>query len=119
MPVILLLKLFLVPVLIYLVTLCGRRWGPGVAGWLSAFPIIAGPILLTIALEQGSAFAASAAEGTLLAVIAILVFGLAYAWASARFGVAGSLATALIVYASAVAALQSVSLGPVASFFVV
>lgn len=119
MPAVLLLKLFLVPLLIYVVTLCGRRWGPGVAGWLSAFPIIAGPILLAIALEQGANFAATAAEGTLLAVVAILVFGLAYAWASARFGVAGSLATALAVYACAVAALQYVRLAPVSSFLVV
>lgn len=119
MPAVLLLKLFLVPALIYLVTLCGRRWGPGVAGWLSAFPIIAGPILLAIALEQGAAFAATAAEGTLLAVVAIVVFGLAYAWASARFGVSGSLATAFVIYALAVGLLQWVSLAPGASFLVV
>jgi hypothetical protein len=45
MNAVLLLKLLLVPLLIYLVTLAGRRWGPAVAGWLSAFPIVAGPIL--------------------------------------------------------------------------
>jgi hypothetical protein len=45
-----------------------------VAGWLSAFPVVAGPILLTIALEHGTEFAADAAEGTLLAVGATLVF---------------------------------------------
>ena len=39
-----LLKLLLVPALIYAVTLAGRRWGPDVAGWLSAFPILSGPI---------------------------------------------------------------------------
>ena len=58
MPLILLLKLLLVPSLIYAVTLVGRRWGPGVAGWMSAFPIVSGPILLTVTLEQGAAFAA-------------------------------------------------------------
>jgi hypothetical protein len=51
------LKLTLVPLLIYLVTLAGRRWGPAVAGWLSAFPIVAGPILFALTLEQGAAFA--------------------------------------------------------------
>ncbi|HBF50271.1 MAG TPA: hypothetical protein DDX04_07705, partial [Massilia sp.] len=60
MTAVLALKLVLVPLLIYLVTLAGRRWGPSVAGWLSAFPIVAGPILLTLALEQGAPFAASA-----------------------------------------------------------
>ncbi len=52
------------------------------AGWLSAFPIVAGPILFALNLEQGAGFAARAAEGTLLAVVAILVFCLVYAWAS-------------------------------------
>lgn len=119
MPAILLLKLFLVPVLIYLVTLAGRRWGPAVAGSLSALPVVAGPILLTITLEQGTAFAATAAANTLLAVIAILVFGIAYAWASGRFGVAGSLLLSLVAYAASVAALQLVELELVHGFLLV
>jgi hypothetical protein len=113
------LKLLLVPALIYLVTLAGRRWGPAVAGWLSAFPIVAGPILFALTLEQGPAFAAHAAEGTLLAVVAILVFSLAYAWASTRFQVAGSMALALLAYGAAVAALQSLRLPLGAAFVLV
>jgi hypothetical protein len=38
MNAVLVLKLALVPMLILGVTLAGRRWGPSVAGWLSAFP---------------------------------------------------------------------------------
>lgn len=110
MTTVLALKLFLVPLLIWLVTLAGRRWGPLVAGWLSAFPIVAGPILLALALEQGAPFAASAAEGTLLAVVAILVFSLAYAWACIRCGVAVSMLLALCAYGLAVAALQALRL---------
>jgi hypothetical protein len=113
----LVLKLFLVPFLIYLVTLAGRRWGPAVAGWLSAFPVVAGPILLTISLEHGAAFAAAAAEGTLLAVGATLVFCVAYAWASGRFGVGGAMAAALLAYAAAVGVLQGAH-PPVVSSFV-
>jgi hypothetical protein len=107
MNAVLALKLTLVPLLIYLVTLAGRRWGPAVAGWLSAFPIVAGPILFALTLEQGAAFAARAAEGTLLAVVAILVFSLAYAGASVRCGVAGSMALALLAWAGSVAVLQA------------
>ena len=107
---ILALKLFLVPSLIYAVTLAGRRRGPAVAGWLSAFPIVAGPILLAISLEQGAGFAATAAEGTLMAVLAMLAFSLAYAWASGRMGVAGAMPAALAAWALAVAGLQSVRL---------
>ena len=104
------LKLFLVPSLIYAVTLAGRRWGPAVAGWLSAFPIVAGPILLAMTLEQGAGFAATAAEGTLMAVLAMVAFSLTYAWVSRRMGVAGSMPVALCAWALTVAALQSVRL---------
>jgi hypothetical protein len=113
------LKLFLVPLLIWLVTLAGRRWGPAVAGWLSAFPIVAGPILFALTLEQGAAFAARAAEGTLMAVVAILVFCLVYAWASARWAVTGSMALALLAWATSVALLQQLRLPPAAGFVLV
>ena len=104
-----LLKLLLVPFLIALVTLAGRRWGPAIAGWLSAFPIVAGPILLAIALEQGAAFAAVAAANTLMAVLAILVFSVAYA-RNARRGMPRAMLAALLAYGLAVVVLQGVSL---------
>jgi len=106
---ILFLKLLLAPSLIALVTLAGRRWGPGVAGWLSAFPIVSGPILLVLALEQGAGFAAAAAGNTLLAVLAILVFSIAYA-RCARFGMPRAMLAALLAYALAVIVLKSLSL---------
>ena len=104
-----LLKLLLVPSLIALVTLAGRRWGPHVAGWLSAFPIVSGPILLFISLEQGPAFAASAAGNTLLAVLAILVFSVAYA-RCAHLGMPRAMSAALFTYGLTVLVLQAVSL---------
>jgi hypothetical protein len=116
---ILYLKLFLVPSLIYAVTMAGRRWGPLVAGWLSAFPVVSGPILLAVTLEQGSDFGATAAEGTLLAVVAILVFSLGYAWASNMFGVFGSMSSALAAYAMAVVVLQPIHLSATWCFAVV
>ncbi len=106
----LLLKLLLVPALIYGVTLAGRRWGPGIAGWLSAFPIIAGPILLILALEHGSEFAANAAHWTLLAVLAILVFSVAYAWVAQKRGWADSLMIALCCYVLAIIGLRRVEM---------
>lgn len=119
MNAVLALKLLLVPLLIWLVTLAGRRWGPGVAGWLSAFPIVAGPILFVLSIEQGAGFAASAAEGTLLAVVAILVFSVVYAWASGWCKVAGSMAPALLAWGAAVAALRSLPLPLPGSFILV
>ncbi|MET3108380.1 putative membrane protein (GlpM family) [Oxalobacteraceae bacterium GrIS 2.11] len=103
-----LIKLLLVPTLIGLVTLAGRRWGPKVAGWLSAFPIIAGPILLFVALDHGAEFAATAATGTLSAVLAIVVFSLGYSWAAMRLHWVGCLVVALLVYFIAVLGLAAV-----------
>lgn len=119
MTTVLILKLCLVPFLIYLVTLIGRRWGPNAAGWFSALPIVAGPILLTMALEQGRGFVATAAANTLLAAIAVLVFCLAYAWVACRFAVAGSILAALAAYAVAVAGLQLVELPLLPGFILV
>lgn len=107
MPVLLLLKLSLVPTLIACITLAGRRWGPAVAGWLSAFPVVAAPILFFIALEQGPQFAAAAAAATLSAVLAILVFALAYAWAATRLEWPASVLAAFCAYALAVATLKA------------
>lgn len=106
MGMIVMLKLTLVPALMAAVTLAGRRWGPAVAGWLSAFPVVSGPILLIMALEQGAAFTATAAVGTLSAVLAILVFGVAYAWAATRHAWPVSLIMGLVAYALAVAGLS-------------
>jgi hypothetical protein len=83
---------------------------------MSAFHIVSGPILLTVTLEQGAGFAARAAEGTLLAVVAILVFSIAYAWAAERCGMALSMLCALLAWGLAVAGLQALHL-PLAACF--
>jgi hypothetical protein len=76
---ILLIKLLLIPALLAAVTLVGRRFGPNVAGWLGSFPIVAGPVLLIIALEQGGAFGAVAAQFALAGIAAAMVFCIVYA----------------------------------------
>ncbi|MBN8494763.1 MAG: hypothetical protein J0M00_25385 [Burkholderiales bacterium] len=49
------LKLLLVPAFLGLLTLVARWLGPAVAGWLAGLPLVAGPIVLILALEQGAA----------------------------------------------------------------
>jgi len=78
----LLLKLLLVPGLVALVTLAVRRSGPAVGGWLAGLPIVAGPVLVFYALEQGDAFAARAAHATLAGLIATVGFAVTYALAA-------------------------------------
>lgn len=95
------------PALIGMVTLAGRRWGPAVAGWLSAFPVVAGPILFFIAVDQGAEFAQQAASGTLSAVLAILAFNLSYAWAATRLRWQACLVIAFLAYMAAVSGLTA------------
>jgi hypothetical protein len=80
----LLLKIILAPVLIGLVSLAGRKWGPGISGWLLGIPVNTGPILVFFALEQGRKFAAHAALGALLGILAWAAFTLVYAWCCLR-----------------------------------
>ncbi len=80
----LLAKLVLVASLIAGVTLAGRRFGPAIAGWLTATPIVAGPIVFFLALEQGTGFASRSAASTLAGVVSLGGFCLAYAYASVR-----------------------------------
>ena len=42
----LLFKLLLTPVIIGLVSLAGRRWGPAVSGWLVGLPLTSAPVVL-------------------------------------------------------------------------
>jgi uncharacterized membrane protein (GlpM family) len=79
------LKLTIVPLFISLITLAGRKWGQGVAGLMGAFPVVAGPIIIFIAHEQGPVFAASSAISAISASSCLLIFGLAYSWACLRF----------------------------------
>ena len=68
----------LAPALVGAATLAGRRWGVRVGGVVSAFPAIVGPVLLIDLLAHGAAFAARAAAGTLLGLVALSAFVAAY-----------------------------------------
>ena len=93
------------PALIGAITLAGRRWGPAVAGWLSGFPIVAGPILFFVALEQGPQFAAASAVGALAGGLAWMSFAIAYAWAALRVSWGLALFVSLLAYVAAGIAL--------------
>jgi len=83
--VILALKLLLAPGLVVASSLAGRRWGPRAAGMLVVLPIVAGPILLIVYLEQGAAFAGRAAAAATLGVVPLAIYAVVFASASRRF----------------------------------
>jgi hypothetical protein len=100
------LKLLLVPTLLAAVTLAGRRWGQRTAGWLGSFPIVAGPILLILAIEHGAPFAALAAERAMAAIAATMAFFVVLARLAPRLRWASALGIAFIAWVALVAALS-------------
>lgn len=113
---VLLLKLLLVPLFLLLVSLAGRRWGPGFAGWLAGLPLVVGPILYFIAVEQGPQFAARSATAAVAAVTASIAFGVAYSHCarSSRWPLA--LLAASCAWLGVAATLAMVELSLTASF---
>jgi hypothetical protein len=100
------LKIFLVPALIALVTLGARRWGPRVGGWLLGLPTVSGPTLCFFAYEQGNAFAARAAHATLVGLIAVPFFCVAYAYTGRRLSWAFSLLAGWLAFCVGAAVLS-------------
>ena len=78
----LLLKLTLTPLLVGGASIAARRWGPAIGGWIVSLPLTSGPILFFLALDDGPAFAARAAVGTLLGLGAIVAYSVAWTVAS-------------------------------------
>lgn len=85
MNYILLTKITLMPLLIAGVTLCVRRWGAGLGGWIGGFPWVAGPISFFMAWEQGASFAAATIPGALMGALGTFLFAYAYAVLSRRW----------------------------------
>jgi hypothetical protein len=112
----LLLKITLVPVVVWLASLAGRRWGHSVSGWISGLPLIAGPLSMFLAAGEGAAFAAETAATTLQATAAAgghcLVFGLA-ARRGSRWPAA--LVAGWLAFVAVAALLGAVALPPAAA----
>jgi hypothetical protein len=109
------LKLLLAPSFIVATTVLARRAGVRVAGVVGGLPAIAGPILLVLALDRGRAFAGAAATGTLLGIVALVVFVLAYAAVSSRTGWPSALLIGWTSFLAAVLALRPVQLAPLSA----
>jgi len=106
----LVLKLLLTPALIAAASLAGRRWGPGVSGWLVGLPLTSGPVAFFLALERGAPFAAAATLGSLTGAVAEAAFCLAYAYAARRAAWPGALAGASAAFAVVAVLLQGPAL---------
>jgi hypothetical protein len=108
------LQVLLAPLLVAAATLAGRAWGERSSGVVSAFPAIVGPVLLVEAQTHGAAFAARAANATLLGLAALSGFAAVYAQVARRAGWAASLAAGWAAAAVIAAIVAGSGAGPVA-----
>ena len=109
-----LLKLALVPLVVWLASVAGRRWGHAATGWISGLPLIAGPISVFLALDQGVQFAADAAAATLQVTGAAALHCFVFAHASRRFGWLASLLLGWASFVAGAALLGAVPMPPLA-----
>jgi hypothetical protein len=82
--IILTLKLVLTPLLIAVASLVRHRWSGSLGGLIAGLPLTSAPISAFLALEQGPAFAARSATGTLLGVVAMSGFCAVYVLSAKR-----------------------------------
>jgi hypothetical protein len=78
------IKLVSVPIFILIISMVAHRWGPSVGGVVLGLPLTSGPILLFLALEQGTSFAAASALGTLIGLISLAASCIVFSWLSFR-----------------------------------
>ncbi len=105
-------KLLLAPAFVVGASLTARRFGMLVGGIVGGLPVVAGPILLAFALDQGEAFAADAAVGTLLGLISLSAFVVVYARVAPRAPWPLCLAAGWSAFLTATAALSALDVAP-------
>ena len=79
----LLLKIAVSPILVAVVSLAARWWGPTIGALLMGLPWLTGPVLYFLAMDKGVEFGVAACTGIELGVVCICAFMLAYGAATA------------------------------------
>ena len=105
--------------LIATASLAGRRWGHAISGWLVGIPFTSGPITLFLFLEHGATFAANAALGSMVGVLATAAFVVEFSSVARRGAkVVGSFAAGLIAFALIGLAAQDLAIAPLPLYFI-
>ncbi len=110
------LKLILIPTLIAFATLAERRWGAGVGGWVSGLPLTSGPVSIFLAVERGPSFAVEAAGATILGLVAVASFAVAYACVARFAGLPASVIAGFVAYLGAGLTLSTIESQPWSAF---
>ena len=107
------LKLLLAPGFVVSASLVARRFGPRVGGLVGGLPVVAGPILLVIAIVHGAGFGADASAASLVGLVSLTGFVVTYSElcrAGASWHVA--LSAGWITFLGATAIFSAFSLSP-------
>lgn len=112
-------KLLLAPSFVVAATLVSRRFGVRIGGVFGGLPAIAGPILLVVAIDEGTDFAAGAAAGTLLGIVALIVFVVAYVAVARRLHWPWAVAAGWTSFLLAVLVLRPVHVRPLVGLVLV
>ena len=107
----LLLKLVLVPVVIFGITTISTRYGSSLAGLLAGFPVISGPILLFLSLQHGTVYGQEAATSMISGVSGVAIYSLIYARAATRWSWFVAIILASILFYSSSFVLTGISIG--------
>jgi hypothetical protein len=106
------LKLAGVGLVVTAASLVARRHGHRAGGLLAGLPLIAGPVMGLLLLTQPAAWVQQLAVATLACLPATVAHQVAFAWASRRLGVVGSLLAANVAFVAAGAGLVLLAPGP-------
>jgi hypothetical protein len=115
----LLVKILLTPSFLAVATLLERRWGPAIGGTVAGLPLTSAPVSVFLAREQGAAFAAAAAVGTLLGLLSQGALCLAYSWSARRAPWWISAGVGVAAFTAATLALEHVALSTWPAFVIV
>jgi hypothetical protein len=92
------LKLILAPAFVVGASLTARRFGPRIGGLVGGLPVVAGPILLVLAIVHDRAFGARSATTSLLGLVSLATFVVVYGFAARRLRWPGALALAWLAF---------------------
>lgn len=95
---VLLAKLALAPAFVVLVSVIARRFGPRIGGVVGGLPVVAGPILLVLALQDGTAFAGDAARSSVLSLSGLTAFVVLCSRAPARMPACAAVLAGWVVF---------------------
>jgi hypothetical protein len=94
------LKVLLAPAFVVGASVTARRFGPLVGGLVAGLPVVGGPILLVLAVVHGTTFAGRAASASLLGLVSLALFVMAYALVVRRVAWPAAVAIAWCAFAA-------------------